>query len=99
MSAILSDSPGAHAEIVDIIMIRDFLGVAPDRLDACLADFRRWIAAARAFGDFGVVLTPRFLWVDDGQPFLYARVPQHPDELAALAQKLGGVPLPESEEA
>ena len=60
----------------EIININDFLKVPEDRVDACLKEFRTFIALMRAHGDLtkslgefiGVdagIECKRFVWVDD----------------------------------
>lgn len=62
-----------------ISSVKDFLTVPPESMDACLADFKEWIALARNGAVFSVdfkdvigiqgatsFVQDRFTWVDDG---------------------------------
>lgn len=89
MSAILTDRDGATAAAIDMLTVADFLTVPPDRIDACLADFRRFLEWASALQSWGHPAS-RFLWLDDGQGFLYTRAPPT-DDLPALARQLYGI--------
>lgn len=59
----------------EIRTIHDFLAIPEDRLDACLRDFKEWIAMGGAIKDLiqtadGTVkveqLLPNLIWIDDG---------------------------------
>lgn len=70
----LMDEPKTY----DICTLGDFAKVPPDRLDACLADFKGWLGLRRHFDDLNGMLeeaglpraiasADRFAWIDDGK--------------------------------
>lgn len=81
MSCILFDHAGPMPEPEEIVTVKDLLAIAPDRIEACLADLRNWIAAARALGDWRQPIPP-FVWIDDGHSFLYVTAPKDIDAKA-----------------